>query len=106
MDDQPRGLGALLARFRNGEAALGFVRTRLISGAIYALAFVRRRHPYLCFTGIGDVPPQPDGTPTSMEHHYRAVEDVAIDLVDKLEHDTELQLQHVTLQVSKAELRN
>ena len=38
-----------------------------------------------------------------MEHHYRAVENVALDLIDKLEHDTELQLDHVTLQVPKAE---
>ena len=42
LDEQPRGLGALLARFRNGEAAHGFVCAQLVSGAIYALAFVRR----------------------------------------------------------------
>ena len=103
LDEQPRGLGALLARFRNGEAAQGFVRAQLVSGAIYALAFVRRQHPYMCLTGIDEVPPQPDGAATPMEHHYRAVEGVAIGLIDKLEHDTELQLEHVTLQVPKAE---
>ena len=103
LDEQPQGLGALLARFRNGEAAHGFVRAQLVSGAIYALAFVRRRHPYLCMTGMGEFPPQPDGAPTPMEHHYRAVEGAAIELIDKLEHDTELQLDHVTLQVPKAE---
>ena len=27
LDEQPQGLGALLVRFRNGEAAQGFVRT-------------------------------------------------------------------------------
>ena len=103
LDAQPRGLGALLARFRNGEAAQGFVRAQLVSGAIYALAFVRRQHPYMCLTGIDEVPPRPDGAPTPMEHHYRAVEGMAIGLIDKLEYDTELQLDHVTLQVPKAE---
>ena len=74
---------------------------QLVSGAIYALAFVRRRHPYMCLTGIEELPPRSDGEPTPMEHHYRAVEGVAIGLIDKLEHDTELQLDHVTSQVPK-----
>ena len=42
LDEQPRGLGAFLARFRNGEATQRFIRAQLVSGAIYALAFVRR----------------------------------------------------------------
>ena len=103
LDEQPQGLGALMARFRNGEAAREFVRAQLVSGATNALAFVRRRHPYMCLTGIEEIPPRPDGEPTPMEAHYPAVEGVAVNLIGKLEHDTELQLDHVALQVPKTE---
>ena len=103
LDEQPQGLAALMARFRNGEAARGFVRAQLVSGATYALAFVRRRHPYMCLTGIEEIPPRPDIDRTPMEAHYRAVEGVAVNLIGKLERDTELHLDHVALQVPKVE---
>ena len=103
LDRQPQGLSALLSRFRNGEAAQGFIRSQLVSGAQYALALVRRRHPYLVLTGIERVPARPDGEPTSLEAYYRDVEGVAVTLVDKLECDTDLQLEHVTLQAPKSE---
>ena len=51
LDPQPQGLGALMTRFRNGKAAQSFIRTQLVSGATYALAFVHRRHPYLNLRG-------------------------------------------------------
>lgn len=103
MDPQPQGLSALMARFRNGEAAQEFIRSQLVSGAVYALAFVRRRHPYLVLTGIEDVPLREDGQPTPMDHHYRAVEDVAIRLIGKLEHDTEVSADYDMLRVPKGE---
>ena len=67
LDRQLRGLSALLSRFRNGEAAQGFICSQLVSGAQYALALVRRRHPYLVLTGIERVPARLDGEPTSLE---------------------------------------
>ena len=104
LDRQPRGLSALLSRFCNGEAAQGFIRPQLVSGAQYALALVRRRHPYLVLTGIERVPARPDGEPTSLEAHYQDVEDATVTLVDKLERDTDLQLEHVSLRAPKSEL--
>ena len=92
-----------MARVQNGEAAWGFVHAQLVNGVMYALAFVRRHHPYMCLTGIEEIPSRPDGEPTPMEAHYRAVEGVAVNLIGKLERDTELHLDHVALQVPKAE---
>ena len=53
--------------------------------------------------GIEEIPPRSDGEPTPMEAHYRAVECVAVNLISMLERDTELQLDHVALQVPKLE---
>ena len=64
LDPQPHGLGALMARFRNGKAAQSFIRTQLVSGATYALAFVHRRHPYIVLRGIEEVANREDGEPT------------------------------------------
>ena len=103
LDLQPQGLGALMVRFRNGKAAQGFIRAQLVSGATYALAFVRRRHPYLVLRGIEEVPDREDGEPTPMDTHYHAVEDVAVRLIRKLERDTEIYSDSVALQVPKDE---
>src|SRR5664279_4243626 len=45
LNEQPRGFGALIRKFRNGEAIKGFVREQLVAGARVSLAFVRVRHP-------------------------------------------------------------
>ena len=103
MDPQPQGLSALLARFRNGEAAQEFVRSQLVSGAVYALAFVRRRHPYMVLTRIENVPPRQDGQPTLMDPHYQAIQDVAVRLINKLERDTEISADRDVLLVPKDE---
>ena len=103
LDPQPQGLGALMARFRNGKAAQSFIRTQLVSGATYALAFVHRRHPYLVLRGIEEVPDREDGEPTPMDTHYRAVEDVAVKLIRKLERDTEIYSDYVAPRVPKDE---
>ena len=101
LDPQPQGLGALMARFRNGQAAQSFIRTQLVSGATYALAFVHRRHPYLVLRGIEEIPNWEDGEPTPMDTHYRAVEDVAVKLIRKLERDTEMHSDYVEPRVPK-----
>ena len=103
LDPQPHGLRALMARFRNGRAAQSFIRTQLVSGAMYALAFVHRRHPYLVLRGIEEVPNREDGKPTPMDTHYRAVEDVAVKLIRKLERDTEMYSDYVAPRVPKDE---
>ena len=103
LDPQPQGLKALMARFRNGRAAQSFIRTQLVSGATYALAFVHRRHPYLILRGIEEVPNREDGGPTPMDTHYRAVEDVAVKLIRKLERDTEMYSDYVAPLVPKDE---
>ena len=91
-----------MARFRNGQAAQSFIRTQLVSGATYALAFVHRRHPYLILRGIEEVPNREDGEPTPMDAHYRAVEDVDVKLIRKLERDTEIYSDYVASRVPKA----
>ena len=57
----------------------------------------------MCLTGIEEISPRPDGEPTPMEAHYRAVEGAAANLIGKLERDTELQLDRAALQVPKVE---
>src|SRR5664279_5225549 len=56
LNEQPRGFGALMRKFRNGEAIKGFVRAQLVAGARVSLAFVRVHHPSLDLEEVGRGP--------------------------------------------------
>jgi hypothetical protein len=71
LNDQPKGLPALLDRFENGNAIHSFVRAHLRSGAVVTLAFVHAHYPEVDLELLKRPPLSPSGR-YNMERHYAA----------------------------------
>jgi len=90
LNEQPRGFGALMRKFQNGEAIKGFVRAQLIAGAQVALAFARVHHPSLDLDEIGRGPPAPPGGGyVDMQEHYAVADAPAEDIICQVEVETD-----------------
>jgi hypothetical protein len=61
LNNQPKGLPALLDRFENGDAVYSFVREHLHCGALVALSFVRVHYPEIDLELLKKLPPTPSG---------------------------------------------
>jgi hypothetical protein len=76
LNNQPKGLPALLDRFENGTAVYSFDREHLRCGAVVALSFVRAHYPEVNLELLKTLPPSPSGH-VDMDHHYAACRDTA-----------------------------
>jgi hypothetical protein len=76
LNNQPKGLPALLDRFENGDAVYSFVREHLHCGALVALSFVRVHYPKIDLELLRTLPPTPSGR-VDMEPHYAACKAMA-----------------------------
>jgi hypothetical protein len=76
LNNQPKGLPALLDRFENGNVVYSFVREHLHCGAVVALSFVRAYYPEVDLELLKTLPPSPSGS-VDMDHHYAACRDTA-----------------------------
>jgi hypothetical protein len=74
LNDQPKGLSALLSRFEDGEAIYRFVREHLRCGALVALSFMRVHYPEVDMELLKRLPQTPSGR-VDMENHYAACRD-------------------------------
>jgi hypothetical protein len=78
LNEQPRGLWALLAKFGSAGAIRSFVHEQLVAGATVALACTRARYPDLDFVNIGNgAPRDSEGNPECLIPHYHAIGDAA-----------------------------
>jgi len=90
LNEQPRGFGALMRKFHNGEAIKGFVRAQLVAGARVALAFARVHHPSLNLEEVGrGLPAPPGGGYVDMREHYAAADAPAENIIRQVEVETD-----------------
>jgi hypothetical protein len=76
LNNQPKGLPALLDQFENGDAVYRFVWEHLCCGALVALSFVRAHYPEIDLGLLKMLPSTPSGR-VDMENHYVACRDMA-----------------------------
>jgi hypothetical protein len=71
LNNQLKGLPALLDRFENGDAVYSFMREHLRCGALVALSFMHIHYPEVDLELLKMLPPSPSGR-VDMEPHYAA----------------------------------